>query len=167
MTTNVKAMLAAIHDTGLGEMIRSVWWAFATLETLHFLGLCMLIGAMIVVDLRLIGHFKQASIKMVLPLTYIAIAGFVINTLSGIGFFASNPTVYYTNPAFRLKVLLILLAGLNVAWFELKERKKLLALPEGADPDRETKIVAMLSLMLWLGVLILGRLLPTFVQPEE
>ena len=166
MTGSEKAMLALVHDTSLGEAVRSLWWAFATLETLHFLGLCMLIGAMIVVDLRLIGYFKQASIKAVLVLTHVAIAGFVINTLSGIGFVASNPTVYYTNPAFRLKVLLIVIAGLNVAWFELKERKKLLALPEGADPDGETKFVATLSLVLWFGVLILGRLLPTFVQPE-
>jgi hypothetical protein len=139
--------------------MRKVMWLFPASETVHFIGLTLLFGALMVVDLRLIGVITL-PIRAALKFTHLAMAGFALNVISGIGCFASNPVNYYENPSFRWKMLLILLAGLNLAWFELVERRKVLSLPEGAATPLDTRVVAGISLLLWTGVIILGRFLP-------
>ena len=155
-------ILQLFNNSWLGITVREVRWLFGAGETLHFIGLSMLIGAMIVVDLRLLGVWKRIPISAVLPFTKIAIAGFAINVISGLAFFCSNPFNYWSNPAFKLKMFLIVLAGLNVLWFELAERKKVVGLAVGGDTAMDTKINAGLSLTLWILIIIFGRLLPTF-----
>jgi hypothetical protein len=154
------SFLRPIHDSAIGEAIRLSAWMFPALETIHFIGLCVLIGAMVLVDLRLLGVLPTGSIKSVLRFTHLAIAGFAINLFSGIGFFISNPENYAQNPLFWAKMMLVLLAGLNVAWFEWAERQPLLALPDGSALPASTRTVAGISLALWCGIIILGRLLP-------
>ncbi len=153
-------IMHALEFSWAGDLMREVSWLFAFCETLHFIGLCTLMGALLIVDLRLIGVIKKGSIKSTLNFTYLAMAGFAMNLISGFGCFASNPTNYYENPLFRWKMLAILIAGLNLAFFELVERKKLLALPEGAPMPLESKISGAASLLLWTAVIILGRFLP-------
>jgi hypothetical protein len=154
------SFLKPIHDSAIAETIRFSPWIFPALETSHFIGLCLLVGAMILVDLRLLGVLHKGSVKSVLRFTHLAMAGFAINLLSGIGFFISNPENYAQNPLFWAKMTLVLLAGLNVLWFELAERQPLLALPDSAMLPARTRIVAGLSLALWCGIIVLGRLLP-------
>ena len=154
------SFLKPIHDSAIAETIRYSAWIFPALETVHFIGLCLLVGAMMVVDLRLMGVLRAGSVKSVLRFTRLAIAGFSINLLSGIGFFVSNPENYAQNPLFWAKMILVLFAGLNVFWFEWAERQSLLALPDSAEIPSRTRAVAGLSLGLWIGVIILGRLLP-------
>ena len=154
------SFLRPIHDSAIAETIRFSPWIFPALETSHFIGLCLLVGAMILVDLRLLGVLHKGSVKSVLRFTHLAIAGFAINLLSGIGFFISNPENYAQNPLFWAKMSLVLLAGLNVLWFELAERQPLLAMPDSAVLPARTRVVAGLSLALWCGIIVLGRLLP-------
>jgi uncharacterized membrane protein len=153
-------ILSAVRDSWLGESIRSVSWLFAALETVHFIGICTLIGAMLVVDLRLLNVIRGGAIREVLGFARLAIAGFVLAFLSGVAFFASNPDNYDANPLFWIKMGLVLVAGLNLAWFELAERRKVLALPEGASSALDTKLVAGLSLLLWAAIIVAGRFLP-------
>lgn len=153
-------LLQAIHDSGLGRTVRDISWMFAALETAHFMGLCLLIGAMTLVDLRLLGVLRGGRLSAVLGYTHVAVLGFAINLASGVGFFASNPGNYDQNPLFWAKMSLVALAGCNVGWFELVERRKLLALPDGAAAGPDTRVVAALSLLLWASIIILGRLLP-------
>jgi hypothetical protein len=154
------SFLRPLHDTAIADTIRHSPWIFPSLETIHFIGLSLLVGAMVLVDLRLLGFLRTGSVKDVLRFTHLAIAGFAINLFSGIGFFVSNPENYAQNPLFWGKMFLVLLAGLNVLWFELNERQPLLALPDSAAPPSRTRAVAGLSLALWCGIIVLGRLLP-------
>ncbi len=158
---NETAILEAIRNTWLGETIRDISWTFAALEFLHFFGLCLLFGAMLVVDLRLVGALKVGTVKSTLRFTHLAIAGFVINVITGAGFFASNPENYWQNPLFKIKMVLVVLAGLNVIWFELKERQRVEALLEQEPCHLQTRVVAGLSLLLWTAIIVLGRFLPT------
>jgi hypothetical protein len=154
------SFLKPLHDSAIAETIRFSPWIFPTLETVHFIGLCLLVGAMMVVDLRLLGIIRAGSVKAVLRFTHLAIAGFTINLLSGIGFFVSNPENYAQNPLFWAKMILVLLAGLNVFWFEWAERQPLMALPDSAALPARTRAVAGLSLAFWLAIIVLGRFLP-------
>lgn len=156
------SILAAFRDSWLGEGVRSISWMFAALETVHFIGLCMLIGAMLIVDLRLLNVLRVGAIKDVLAFTYLAVAGFALNLVSGVAFFASNPENYDANPLFWIKMSLVLLAGMNVAWFEFVERRRILAVAPEADVPMQTKFVAALSLGLWTLIIVAGRFLPQF-----
>lgn len=147
--------------TGLGQIMRNEGWAWPLFETLHFIGLCTLFGALIVVDLRVIGLGKEhVSISSVMPFVPVALFGFALNLITGIGFFCGYPDNYWSNWAFKLKMALILIGGINALAFEFLERRRLCALAPGADAGVQGKMVAGTSLLLWIGVIILGRILP-------
>ncbi len=151
-----------IRDTSLGAAVRQSRWMFATGETLHFIGLSMLVGGILVVDLRLLGFIRRVPIRAALAFLPFVIAGFLINLATGIVFFSADPMMYWPNPAFKLKMLLILLAGVNALVFMVLQHRHTLSLGTDDIPDTFTKVSAGLSLGLWLGVLLLGRLLPAF-----
>ena len=145
-----------------GPWVRESNWLFAFGESMHFIGLCLLFGAMIFVDLRLMGFYKQIPVKAVLSLLPFAIMGFVINAASGWLFFTSNPALYYENPAFIAKMILVLLAGLNALAFTIWEHRKVLVLGPGEDAPAAARVLAAASLLLWFAILLLGRWLPLF-----
>jgi hypothetical protein len=151
-----------IRDTSLGAAVRQSRWLFATGETLHFIGLSLLVGGILIVDLRLLGFIRKVPVRAALAFLPFVIVGFVINLLTGILFFSADPYMYWPNPAFKLKMFLILLAGLNALLFTVKEHRHALALGPDENIGTFTKVTAGLSLSFWLVVLLLGRLLPAF-----
>ena len=155
-------MLHWIRETPLGFAVREMPGLFPMCETLHFIGLSLLIGVMIVVDLRILGLFRQTSYASVLSLLPLAILGFVINMVTGICFIAGNPFLYFTNTAFFIKLGVIVLGGLNAVWFTLAEHKQIVGIPPEAAAPPLARIMAAASLGMWILVILLGRLLPTF-----
>jgi hypothetical protein len=153
--------LAWAETWWIGRMVHEIAWLFPALESLHFVGLCLMLGALLVVDLRLIGYVKFVPIKAALAFVPFIFIGFAINLVSGIAFFSALPFSYYANISFRWKMLLILLAGINAAWFWLRQQARVLASAEGADLDTDVKITAWLSLVFWVGVIVMGRLIGT------
>ena len=157
-------LLTAIHDTPLGELMRSVPDLFPICETLHFVGLSLLVGAMLIVDLRIAGHLKQIEYAAVLKLLPVAIVGFLINLGTGVCFIATNPGLYWTNPAFAWKMAAIVAGGLNAAWFMIAEQNVLIALPIDGKAPLSARTMAIASMVIWVLVILLGRLLPTFAE---
>ena len=158
-------ILHRIKETWLGEIVRESTWLFAAGETLHFVGLSMLFGALLIVDLRLLGFMRSVPIRAALAFLPFAIIGFTINLLTGIEFFVNDPFMYWPNPAFRLKMFLILVAGLNALIFTLMEYRHLLKDDEST--SLFTRATAALSLTLWLTIMLLGRLLPSFEGSKD
>ncbi|MEJ1160570.1 DUF6644 family protein [Prosthecomicrobium sp. N25] len=145
-----------------GPIVRSTSWLFSFGEILHFIGLCLLLGSLLFIDLRLMGFYRGASVRSVLAFLPWTLFGFLLNAFSGWIFFTSNPASYIENPAFLLKMLLIVLAGLNAAAFTLIEHRAMLKVGPGQDTPALTKMLAGSSLLLWFAVLLLGRWLPIF-----
>lgn len=160
MPVNEAATLEAIKNSDLSVWIRDTWWAFPTFETLHFVGLCLFLGAMLIVDLRLMGVFKTGAMRDAVRFTYVAIPAFGLNLVTGALMAISNPAIYAYNPTFWVKLVLLATAGINVAFFELVERKRVIALAEGEYTAVSIKIIAALSLLLWASIIAVGRLLP-------
>ncbi len=131
---------------------------FPTLETIHVLGLALVIGSIATVDLRLLGlarRDQQAWIvaQQALPWTWIA---FAVTVISGLLLFASNASSYVENVPFRIKMLLLVLAGLNMAAFHLGAGKRIADwnqdhMPPGA------RIAGGLSLAFWIAIVAAGR----------
>lgn len=155
-------VLAAFHDSWLGVEMRAIPWLFSICETLHFIGLSTLFGALLVVDLRLLGFFKRLPIGTALTLIPVGLVGFAINAITGLCFFTFDPPNYWHNPDFRLKMAAIALAGLNALWFTFGETPRLLRMPEHEDTGASTKICAGLSILIWISVIVFGRLLEVF-----
>ena len=155
-------ILAWMETSMLGNFLRDFAWGFPTLETLHFMGLCVLFGTLMVIDLRLLGVARFIPMGPAMSFIPITIGAFSVNLLTGIGFLCADPFRYYPNNAFRLKMLLILIAGLNALWFQFVETPKLKTLKEGMPTELSTKFVAALSLVLWIGVIVCGRMMPYF-----
>jgi hypothetical protein len=154
------SFLRPLQDTAIATAIKNSTWLFPALETAHFFGLSLLMGALLVMDLRLVGVLRLGSLKSSLNFAVLAMVGFGINVVSGLGFFISSPENYAQNPLFLIKMALVAVAGLNLLWFEFVERRELLALPEGAAMPLRTQIVGWLSLLLWTAIIVLGRYLP-------
>ena len=146
--------------TWINRAVLDYPWTWPALETLHFLGLCMLIGALLIMDLRLIGFQRVIPLSAVHALTPVAVAGFVINTVTGVAFLFGDPRMYFANYAFWLKMGLIVLAALNFLLFTLRVEPRLATLGPNEDTPISAKAIGVSSLVFWFGVLGFGRLLP-------
>jgi hypothetical protein len=151
-----------IKELPLGVAVRESRWLFAMGETFHFIGLCLMVGGLLIVDLRLLGYIRRVPMRAALAFLPFVIVGFLINLATGVEFFITDPFMYWPSPAFKLKMVLILLAGLNALVFTVMEHRRVLVLADGDDTGAYVKVTAGLSLSLWLAVLLLGRLLPAF-----
>jgi uncharacterized membrane protein len=132
------------------------WWAF--LMDLHFLGLVLLIGSVGALDLRIMGFARQLPLEPLHRLVPWALAGFGINVVTGLLAFIGMPEFYTLDYAFWVKMLAILLLGVNAAAFYLTGVfGGVKDLGPGEDAPLSAKLVAASSLLLWFAVIILGR----------
>ena len=146
--------------TRLSAFVTGRPWVWPASETLHFIGLCLLVGAVGLMDLRMLGVAKRIPFAPLFRLVPWGVLGFLINLVTGILFVAGHPEQYVHSRAFQLKMLFVLLAGINVVLFNLTMFRKTAALGPGDDAPRGAKVIAAVSLVLWFGVMYLGRMLP-------
>jgi len=146
-----------LESSWLSVTFQSFTWGYPINEALHFVGLCLLMGSIAVMDLRLLGFARELSIKVIHRVLPWAWAGFTINLLTGLYFFISQPTFYFTNTAFQVKMVLILLAGLNALWFQLTVHKDLDNWADDAESPANVKFMAGASLAIWVAVICFGR----------
>jgi hypothetical protein len=161
------ATLMWFHDTWLGEVTRQSSWLFTAGLTLHFVGICLVVGSMLVVDLRLMGFLRGIPIAAVFKLLPVAIIGFTVNALTAVMFFCFDPLTYWLNPAFQVKLVLLALAGINAVAFTLFEHRKLLMVGPDYETGTLTKVSAGLSLVLWILIILFGRLIVAFQGSTE
>ena len=152
--------LDAIQATWLGTQMRSIFWLFPLMETVHFMGLCVMFGSLLVVDLRVLGMIRFVNMQESMKFIPVAIGAFCINLLSGIAFLCADPHRYFPNLAFQWKIGLIFVAGLNALWFWFGEHKELCKLADGEEADFRAKVIALLSLLIWVAVIVWGRMIP-------
>jgi hypothetical protein len=151
-------------DTGLFDIAYSAWgWPIA--EIVHFIGLCLLVGTVGLFDLRMMGRMKGIALKGLHRLVPFGILGFVLCALSGLVFVSSAPDQYLYNPAFQIKIALILIAGVNMAVFYVTTAPKIRqAVPYQPYPPA-ARVMAMISLTCWFGVIAAGRVITAFRPP--
>lgn len=156
----MESLLDWMQTTWINDLALDYAWTWPIAETLHFIGMSLLIGSVLIMDLRLIGVQKiipSLTVHSLLPLAFI---GFGINLLTGLLFLFGDPYRYVVNISFQIKMLLMLLAGLNALFYGLKVAPKMAVAPVHAETPAIAKAVGAASLLLWLGVLSYGRLIP-------
>lgn len=148
-----------LHATPIGAIADGNPYIVTACLVVHFVGLCLLIGAMLIVDLRILGVYRQASLASVFRLLPVAIAGFCLNALSGFILFAARPVNYWDNPAFQIKLALLMASGLNALVFTLFEHRLVVAAPDDQATPLLAKASAAGSLLLWFAIIFFGRLI--------
>lgn len=164
MTTIGTVSLATAHPilewikyTPIGVFVRDSAWAFPALQSLHFMGMTMLIGPVGIIDLRVLGLARGLPIHPLHRLLPVAFVGFFLNLFTGIMFFCHDPYVYAFNMSFRIKMLLIVLAGFNALWFRLGVFIDVDKWGPGIEASRLAKVISALSIVIWFGVITAGR----------
>ena len=155
----LQAFIAYFEDSGLADNIRENDLLFPLIESIHVLSICLVVGSIFVVDLRLLG---LASIRRpvgrvingVLPLTWSA---FAMAVASGSLLFISNATKYLANGYFVAKLFLILAAGLNMAIFHAISARDLPRWENDTPPPLRARLAGGLSILLWVAVVACGR----------
>ena len=149
-----------IADSPLGAWVNSSAYIWPTLECIHFVSLCVLMGSLLLVDLRLIGFYREPCASMVQFLVRLSVLAFAANLATGLLFFFGNTFKYVNNPAFELKLVLIVAAGLNAVFYKLR----LSHLVATEKVTLGTIGVGYLSLLLWAGVIVLGRMITFYAR---
>jgi hypothetical protein len=139
-------------------------WSWPLSESLHFIGLCLLIGSIGLIDLRILGVGKGIRIIDLHRFVGFAVAGFAINVLSGAMFVIGQPDQYLLNKAFHFKLAFFAIAGLNVLAFYGSQFRRLRTLGPDESAPAPARVMAAISLLCWIGVICAGRLL-TFYRP--
>jgi hypothetical protein len=156
----MEALQDWMQTTPINSLVLGYAWSWPTLESLHFLALCTLMGSLLIMDLRLIGFNNIIPLRAVHSLMPVAIVSFAINLITGLGFLFGEPYLYFANWAFWAKMGLVLLAGLNFLVYFMKVEPKIINLGPSEPTPPLAKAVGALSLVFWFGVLSFGRLLP-------
>jgi uncharacterized membrane protein len=164
----IKAALDAATDAAgapapnmarqLGDFVIGHTWMWPTLETLHFVGLCMLFTVVLIVNLRLLGAIKIVPVSAVYQMLPIGMIGFAVNLVTGMLFFVGIPSQYNANPVFYWKIVFVLLGGLNVMYFMLVDDAWRTA--SGRDVSAGPRIAAASAIFIWVAVLYCGHMLP-------
>jgi hypothetical protein len=150
-------MIEWILSSRLNEVMTGSAWAFPMAEAAHFFGLCLLLGSIGIIDLRLLGFARSLSLKAVHQLLLLVWIGFGINLITGILFIFASADFYYPNMAFRVKLVLLPLAGANALWYQLTVHKEIDSWPETGDAPLQAKVIAGISLGLWISIIFFGR----------
>ena len=142
----------------LATWVKAVPWVWPAAESLHFIGLSLLMGVVLLIDLRMLGVMKQVSVQALDRLIPWGVLGFGVNLVTGMIFFVAAPEQYTQNVAFFWKVGLMILAVFNGLYFTVYD--KAWALAPGDDATPLTKAMAASALLLWVGVMYYGSMLP-------
>jgi hypothetical protein len=165
MPVIVHTFLSWLAHTQFSElMVASKWW-WALLMDLHFIGLAILLGTIGTLDLRMLGFAKQLPISPLNKLVPWGIGGFMINVVTGVLAFIGMPLFYGYDIAFWLKMICIVLAGINVGLFYVTGAfDQCEEVGPGQDAPMLAKAIASASLILWIGVIVLGRYIQIYTD---
>jgi predicted benzoate:H+ symporter BenE len=163
LNDQLRHLLNLLYSTPMGEFMRTSTWAWPTFESLHFIGMSLPAGTIVVFDLRLLGFARAvpaSALHRLIPFG----GGFLLNMTTGICFICATPDQYLFNAAFRWKVVFVVIAGLNVLFFYTRVFRRLEAVSENVPPPLAARVVGGISLGAWIGVMSARRLL-TFFRP--
>jgi hypothetical protein len=149
---------AWLHAAGIANFVSSNPWVWPASETVHFVGLALLFGIVLLVNLRMLGMAKNLPFGALHRLLPWMVFGFAINVVTGMLFFIATPEQYIENVSFHFKIASMLLAGITVLYLTVTEEIE--ALGPGDDAPLSAKVIAASSIFSWAGVIYFGRMLP-------
>lgn len=154
----MNGLLESIQNTNFADWMRVSEWGYPIILTLHSVGLAMVVGVLLVIDLRVLGIPRSLPILPLRKLMSVVWLGFALNLCTGIALFTADAVKFYNSPSFRYKLLSVFI-GVGLAVFLSSS-----VLGAGDQFDRRgaavpgrAKFVAVVSLLVWGAAISLGR----------
>lgn len=150
--------LGALENLPVIVALRESTLAYPLVNALHIVGVALLFGAIVPLDLRLTGWRREAGqvdglARLLLP---VAVFGFLLAACAGLLLFATDARAYAASPLFQAKLVLITLALVNALALRVIDWR------QPGPSDRRIAVAGAASILLWLAVIILGRLVGYF-----
>jgi hypothetical protein len=161
VSMDIAAILKSLEASGLAAKIRDSLFLFPLIESTHVFALALVFGTITIIDLRLLGVASthrpfQRMASDILKWTW---AAFALTALTGALMFITNAPVYYHNFYFRTKMVLLALSGINMLIFELTAGRAIHGWDMAPSAPRSGKVAAAASIIIWIGVIFMGRLI--------
>ena len=156
-----------LNDTAFSITMRDSTWAEPVVETIHVLTLTLFLGFTVLLDLRLLGlsmRRRRAS-EVMGELNPGLMGGFLVMIVTGVLLFCGDPVAFYNSIFFKVKMLMLLLAGLNVWLFNATVGRKMAAWEIDAETPGRAKAAAVVSLVLWVAIVAAGRAIAYSLPP--
>jgi hypothetical protein len=157
---DIAEWLSVLEHSSLAEVMRHSLWTYPIVEIVHIVGFAILVGSVVLFDLRLLGFSRTVSIRSLerhlLPWSWVAL---LLIVPSGVAMLSAHATDFAGNPAFRVKLLLIAFAGVNALTFHYGVFRSVSTWDQHQPTPLAAKAAALLSLAIWLGVITCGRLI--------
>ncbi len=153
------AIIQTIYDSGIAMWMRGSLKAMPLIEATHVLAIATVFGTIFIVDLRLLGlagtnRPYSVVAREMLGKTW---AAFVLAVITGALLIAPNAITYFGNTAFRLKMLALVVVGINMAVFQVLTARSMPAWDNSPKPPSAARTAAIISLLVWTAVIFLGR----------
>jgi hypothetical protein len=156
-----------LHDTSFSVALRESTWGEPIVESIHVLGLTLFLGFAVLLDLRLLGvclRRRRAS-EVLAQLNPWLGAGFAVMILTGVLLFCSDPLAFFNNNFFRVKMIMLAVAVLNVIVFNRTVGRNVAAWDASPETPGGAKAAAILSLVLWAAIVAAGRAIAYTLPP--
>jgi len=153
------ALSAWMEQTSVGDSVKNSWWEFPTIETIHIFGIVVIVGSTSILDLRLLGLTQRdKSVSKLagrfLPWTW---AGFILMVITGLLLYASEATKMFDNLGFQIKMVLIIVAGLNALIFHTMAYRSVGKWEHDPVAPLSARAAGLCSILLWFGIVAAGR----------
>jgi hypothetical protein len=156
-----------LHDTQLSTTMRESIWAEPLVETIHVLTLTLFLGFAVLLDLRLLGVcMRRRKVSEVLEqLNPFLFVGFAIMIVSGLLLFTGDPPAFWGTIFFKVKMIFLVLAGLNVLIFNCTIGRRVSQWDLSPKTPCAAKVAAIVSIVLWVAIVAAGRAIAYALPP--
>lgn len=158
-----------LQNSPIAQWVNTAGATYPIVEALHVIGLSLVFGTILIVDLRLLGlaSMSRPFTRVAHDLLRITWAGFALAVVTGVLLFLPNAGSLYLNTPFQIKMVLLMVAGFNMFVFELITARNVGVWDLTSPPPNSARIAGLLSIGLWLSVIVLGRLIGFTAQVAE
>jgi hypothetical protein len=156
---DLAALVQAVQDSAPGEWMRSSVKAMPIVESAHVLAAATVFGTILIVDLRLLGvpNLRRSVVRTADELLYLTWTAFAVAVVTGSLMFAANANTYFGNTAFKLKMLALLCAGVNMAVFQNLTFRSVAQWDKDVATPTAGRVAGALSILIWVAVIFLAR----------
>jgi len=163
MSPDAPALFVELENSALGAAIRQSTWIYPAANVGHILALALLAASVAVMDLRLLGAFRETvPAAVIVPARRVAMLALALMLLTGLMLFTAEASHMLMNPVFQIKMGLIALAVLNALFVQRPLSAVLTKTPAMTPLPMRFRVAAVISLVLWFCIAAAGRLIAYF-----
>ena len=150
----------SIESLGIAKAMRENLWLYPSVEIVHIVGFVILVGSVVMFDLRVLGLSKQVPVRgLARHLLPWSVAALLLIIPTGLAMFAAHANDFISNRAFQLKMALLLTAGMNAAIFHTGPFRGVAQWDTQLPAPATARLSAAVSIAIWLSIIACGRLL--------